>query len=193
MFQAIRDHVVNLAMTDQEMVVVGRLGKPRGLNGEIFVTPDTDFPQRFVGLKEILVRKRDSWEKMTLVSAAIISKRPVLRFDGIHTPEDVARLTNCELAVPRDEMVELPEGSHYIFELVGCDLIEEGTGKVFGKVIGVEQYPANDVYVIETTDNQRVLFPAVKQFVKDIDTVARRITVDTAGWIENEKKPNGGR
>ncbi len=174
-------------MTDQELVVIGRLGRPRGVNGEIFVTPETDFPERFVDLKEILVRKRGGWEMMTVVSAAMISKRPVLRFEGIRTPEDVARLTNCELAVPKAELMELPEGSHYIFELVGCDLIEEGTGKLLGKVVTVEKYPANDVYVIETNDRKQVLFPAVKQFVRDIDIEAKRITVDPAGFVENEK------
>ncbi|MBU8933867.1 MAG: ribosome maturation factor RimM [candidate division Zixibacteria bacterium] len=174
-------------MSDEEFVVVGRLGRPRGLNGEIYVTPETDFPDRFVGLKDILVRRRGDWEKIKIVSAAIVSGRPVLRFEGIRTPEDAARFTNCDVAVPKTEMVELPEGSHYIFELVGCELIEEKTGRLLGRVVDVEQYPANDAYVIETTKGKKVLFPAVKKFVREIDTEAGRITVDPAGLIENEK------
>ena len=103
------------------------------------------------------------------------------------SPEDVARLTNCEVAVPRSELIDLPEGSHYIFELVGCELIEEGTEKSLGKIVAVEQYPANDAYVVKTPDGQQVLFPAVRQFVKEIDTEAGRIVVDPAGWTDNEK------
>ncbi|MEA2030043.1 MAG: ribosome maturation factor RimM [candidate division Zixibacteria bacterium] len=168
-------------------MIVGRLGRPRGINGEIFVTPDTDFPDRFIGLEEIFIGNHGNWEKLEIESSRLVSGRPVLLFEGMRSPEDVARLTNCELAVLKENLVELPQESYYIFDLIGCEVIEENTGRLFGKIVDVEQYPANDAYVIDTVKGDRILFPAVKQFVKEIDIIAKRVTIDVAGMIEDKK------
>jgi len=156
------------------------------VNGEIFITPDTDFPDRFIDLEEILVSIRGNWEKLVIESARLVSGRPVLLFEGMRTPEDVARLTNCDLAVPKKELVELPLGSHYIFDLIGCEVVEKNTGQLLGVVVDVEQYPANDTYIIDTVDGNRILFPAVRQFVSKIDIEAKQITIDPSGIVENE-------
>jgi 16S rRNA processing protein RimM len=154
----------------EEYIIVGKLGRTRGVHGEINVTPDTDFPERFEGLTEIYVQNRSVWEKLRRASAKYISGRPVLRFEGIDNPEDASRLTNRLLAVPRSDVVELPENTYFIFDLVGCRVLEEGTARVLGEVVDVEQYPANDVFVIKTVSDREVLFPAVKNLVRTSPT-----------------------
>jgi len=170
-----------------EFVVVGLLGRTRGIHGEIYVIPDTDFPDRFVGLSEIYIENRGRWEKIKLKSSNMISGRPVVRFENVTTREDAARYTNRRIAVLDSEMVALPEGSYYIYDLIGCSVIEENTDKLLGTVENVEQYPANDVYVIKMPDGNKVLFPAIKQFVRSIDAAGRRIIVDPAGFPEDEE------
>lgn len=174
-------------MQEDEFVVVGLIGRTRGIHGEIYVIPDTDFPDRFVGLSEIYINNRGSWEKIKLESSSMISGRPVVRFKNITTPEDAARYTNRRLAVLESEMVVLPEGSHYIYDLIGCSVVEENTDKLLGTIENVEKYPANDVYVIKMPDGKKVLFPAIKHFVKRIDIAERRIIVDPAGFPEDEE------
>jgi 16S rRNA processing protein RimM len=171
----------------EALVIVGKLGRPRGLAGEIYVTPETDFPQRFVGLKEIYVRDRDRWEKRSLISSRLISGRPALLFEDITTPEEAARLTNRALAVPRSQAVVLPDDTYYIFDLIGCDVLEEDTGRLIGRVVDVERYPANDVYVIESASGKVLRCLAVRQFVRKVDIQGRKISVLTAGLLENEK------
>jgi len=172
---------------EDEFVVVGLLGRTRGIHGEIYVIPDTDFPDRFVGLSEIYIENRGRWEKIKLKSSNMISGRPVVRFENVTTREDAARYTNRRIAVLDSEMVALPEGSYYIYDLIGCSVIEENTDKLLGTVENVEQYPANDVYVIKMPDGNKVLFPAIKQFVRSIDAAGRRIIVDPAGFPEDEE------
>lgn len=166
-----------------EYIIVGKLGRKRGLFGEIYVTPDTDFPDRFLDLPSIFVKRKNEWVQMEIAKATLISDRPVLKFKGVNTPEAAARLTNSDIAVLKTELVKLPEGSHYIFELIGCQLKDEATDEILGEIIDVEQYPANDVYLLKLPDETTVRFPAVKQFVKSIDIEDRQVIVDKSGLM----------
>ena len=102
----------------RKFVSVGKLGKSRGLGGEIYVTPSTDFPERFLDLKEVYLADHGDWKRMQIASSRRVGCR-----------EDAARLTNRELAVDADQLVELPPNSYYTFDLVGCEVFEVMSGK----------------------------------------------------------------
>lgn len=172
-------------MKNDEFVIVGKLGRPRGLDGEIYITPITDFPDRFLGLKQVFVREADEWRLMDLVSVEIISKRPVVKFDSIDTPEEAGRLTNRELAVKRAQVVDLPGDTYYIFDLIGCQVTENNSGAHIGAIIEVEQYPANDVYVIADAEGSISRLPVVKKFVIEVNIEKKRVTIDPSGLIRD--------
>lgn len=174
-------------MSSEAFVIVGRLGRPRGVSGEICITMETDFPQRFVDLREIYVRDRDRWEKRKLASSRLISGRPVVRFENVTTPEEAARLTNREVAVPKSQVVALPDDTYYVFDLIDCEVLEEGTDRFIGRVVDVERYPANDVYVIEGASGKVLRCPVVRKFVRKVDIRRRKITVLAAGLLKEEK------
>lgn len=165
-------------------VTVGRLGRTRGVRGEMYIIPETDFPDRFLDMNEIFIQHKDGWKKTRLESSRIVSGRPVIKLEGIDTPEDAARLTNREVGVPEEEIANLPEGSFWIHDLIGCEVVEENSEVRLGEITGVERYPANDVYLIKTEDGKEVMIAAVEQFIKSVDMAARKVTIDKAGIIE---------
>jgi 16S rRNA processing protein RimM len=95
-------------------------------------------------------------------------------------------LTNRELAVPRDELVELPEDTYYVFDIVGCMVIDEKDDTPLGEVVDVETYPTNDAYIVRMADGSRRMLPATKQGLKVIDIEKKRIVVDTDNLLEFE-------
>jgi 16S rRNA processing protein RimM len=169
----------------QQYITVGRLGRTRGVHGELYITPLTDFPDRFLDLTEIFVENRGRWERYEIRSSRLIGGKPVIGFVDIMTLEDAARLTNRHVAVPRERVVELPSGSYYIFDLVGCVAYEVGTERRLGEIVDVRQYPANDAYVIRREDGSDVLFPAVRHYVKSIDIAHKKIVIDAAGLFDD--------
>ena len=170
-------------MATDKFVTVGRLGRTRGVEGELYIAPMTDFPDRFLDMEEIHVLGPAGWEKFRIESSRLVGDRPVIKFDGYDTREDAARLTNRDLAVPIDKVVELPDDSYYIYDLVGCRVYEDGTDRPVGELVDVKQYPANDVYVIRTDDGKEALVPAVREFVKEVDLEQRRIIIVAAGMV----------
>ncbi len=148
------------------------------------MTPLTDFPERFDNIEEIFVSSKNDWEKKKVVSSKFISGRPVLLFENINSPENAARLTNRYLAIPKSMVRELPEGSNYIYDLIGCQVIDEKTGEAIGKITDVELFPANDVYMIETNDGKIKSLPVIERYVKKVDADSKKVFVDPSGMIE---------
>ena len=95
-------------------------------------------------------------------------------------------LANCELAVPRTQLVPLEKDQYYVFDLIGCEVIEEGSGRAIGTIADVQRYPANDVYLIGDTEGHRWLCPAVADFVRSIDIAAHKIVINPAGLLAGE-------
>lgn len=171
---------------ETQFVTIGKLGKTRGVHGELWITPVTDFPDRFLGLKEIYIDNRGAWEKIRIVSSRMISGRPAVELADVTTIEQASRLTNRELALPREQLVKLPEDRHYIFEVVGCQAFAADSKELLGEIIEVAQYPANDVYVIRKIDGGIAICPAAKPFVVSIDTERRRVVLVTTGLLDAE-------
>ena len=171
-------------MSTAEFITIGQIGRPRGLKGEVFVTPLTDFPERFENINEIFVSEGGSWSKMKVESSRFVSGRPVLLFENHKSSEDAARLTNRYLGVPISQVMKLPQDSFYIFDLIGCEVYDDKDNKKVGSIIDVEEYPANDAYIIRTVEGKTVSIAAVKRFVKQVDMANRKVTIDLLGIIE---------
>jgi len=166
-------------------IQVGRLGRTRGVHGWLWITPDTDFPERFADLKLILVSEQDSWREIKVEAAEVIGGRPLIKLAGIDNREDASRLTNRTLAVTAEQLVPLPPDIHYIFDLVGCDVMDAEAGQKLGVIVDIIRYPANDVYLVRTSGGRDVLFPAVADFVREIDTANRRVLVRNGGLFDD--------
>lgn len=170
----------------EEYITVGMLGRSRGVHGDIYVTPLTDFPDRFLGLKEIFVEYRGQWECRQIADSQIISGRPVIRFDGITNPEDARRLTNRRLAVRRADVEPLPDGSWYVFDLIGCEVFESESNRALGQIVDVRRFPANDAWEVKRPSGELVLFPAVRSYIESVDIAARRVVILSGGMFPEE-------
>jgi 16S rRNA processing protein RimM len=80
------------------------------------------------------------------------------------------------LEITREQLVPLPEGSYYIFEIIGLKVYDLD-GAYLGEITDVLQTGANDVYVVET-GGKPLLIPALKQVVREVDLQGRRMRVE---------------
>ena len=146
-------------MTDE--VVVGRVGRPHGLQGAFFVERPSESPDRFAVGAELLV----GGERARIVESKTARGRPVIRLD-----RRVER--GVELRVPRAQLPPPDEGSYYVFQLVGLEVEEDG-GRALGRVTDVAPGVANDVLELDSGD----ALPLVEDCVLEIDLDAGRILV----------------
>lgn len=165
-------------MTDTtERIAVGYIVRAKGIRGEVRVEPLTGRLERFDDLTEVFLERG---REPALPLAIEWWRRDVpgvlVKVAGIDTPEEAKRLlAKGYLTVPRDEVPPPPEGAHYVFELVGCQVVDEN-GEVLGEVADVLAMPSSDVYLVRSGERE-VMVPAVASFVTDVAPEQRRISV----------------
>jgi len=157
---------------DPQDLVIGRLGGPYGVKGEIRVEPETDFPERFSRLREVRVEMPEGGERTLLVASATVRRdRITLRFVGYDTPEAVSALTGGLLTIRRSEAMPLPEGHYYEHQIVGLQVVDP-EGRSLGRISEILRTGANDIYVAGET-----LIPATREVVREINLEAGRMVV----------------
>ena len=152
-----------------DLVPVGRVGRPHGLDGSFVVEDASDDPERFVVGARLLAGE----EPAAVVASKRAGGRMVVRLDRPFERGTV-------LAVPRDELPPVEEGGYYVFELVGLAVEEEG-GRSLGAVQDVAPGVANDVLELDTG----LALPLVSHCVLDVDLERRRILV-ARGFAERD-------
>jgi 16S rRNA processing protein RimM len=145
-----------------ELVTVGRVGKPHGIDGSFFVEGGSDSPDRFAVGAALLV---DGEPAEITSSKRGSGGRFVIKLD-----RSVPR--GATLAVRRDQLPEPEEDSYYVFQLVGLAVEEEG-GRELGVVKDVHPGPANDALELDSG----LLLPLVESCVREVDLEAGRILV----------------
>ena len=144
-----------------ELVSVGRVGKPHGLDGSFFVERASEEVQRFAVGATLLV----DGEPAEVLASKRSRGRPVIRLDR-------AAQRGAELSVPRSELPPPGDDEYYAFQLVGLEVEEEG-GRVLGRVAAVQPGVANDVLELDSG----TALPLVDACVREIDLEGGRVLV----------------
>ena len=153
-----------------DLVPIGKVGKPHGLDGSFFVEGPSNRPDAFARGNVVHV---DGVPAEIVGSKRGAHGRPVIRLDR-------AVPRGATLTVPRESLPALEEDEYYAFQLVGLAVEEEG-GRALGRVRDVLDYPANDVLELDSG----VSLPLVEACVRQVDLTGGRIVV-AAGFADPE-------
>jgi len=172
-------------------VVVGRIGKPHGIRGEVSVELSTDEPERrFTDGAQLLVRRPrvgPAPEHPTLTVAATRwhQDRLLVRFVELpdRTAAEAARGLDLVTLVAPDERPDHPE-EFYDHQLVGLAVVTT-EGVAVGVVADVMHSGAQDLLVVRRDGRDDALVPFVAALVPEVDLAAGRLTVaDRPGLLE---------
>lgn len=152
---------------DISLLRIGKVVGVFGLRGGMKVEPLTDLFERFtVGRTVYLNGKAYVVERMHLHKQQIR-----IRLSGIDTIAEAEKQVGKFIHASREERPVLPTGEYWVDELLGMEVIEE-SGEVLGTLDEVISAPAHDVFRVGS-----LLIPAVSEFILNVDSTARRITV----------------
>ena len=116
----------------------------------------------------------------------------VFHFAGVSSIDQAEKLRGREVQIPREERAQLPSGSYFVTDLIGCGVFElltpvpalpgsaaEG-GRSLGRVRDVyfpgEGQPGTPLLALDTGQGE-LLVPLAEDICKKIDPCARRIEV----------------
>ena len=105
--------------------------------------------------------------------------KPVVRLTGIEDRNAAEDIRGMDVSIYAKDMEELPEGEHYVRDLIGCKVVDLAQGGAeIGVLRDVIQNTAQSVLDVSTPDGKQVLIPAVDVFLRSIDEEAGVIEVE---------------
>ena len=155
----------------QDRFEIGKIVNTFGIKGEVKLTPYTDNVAKFKKIKNIYVEN----EEMEIEEAKLQNNFVILKLKAIDTMAQAEELRNKRVFIKRPEK-ELPEGEYYIADLIGLNVYTD-EGELLGKVLDIYNTGANDIYEVETLEKKKVLLPAIKDVLKDINIAENKIVV----------------
>jgi len=169
-----------LKKTDKtkETVLIGKVGSPVGIKGEVRITL---YAQDSTNLKEgkvLLLERAGKTIDAAIRRLRYQKDRPVVKLDGIDDRNAAEEIRGMDVSIYASDLEELPEGEHYVRDLIGCKVIDVTNDKEVGILRDVIQNTAQSILDVETAEGRSVLIPAVEAFLRGIDEEAGIIEVE---------------
>jgi 16S rRNA processing protein RimM len=150
-------------------LAIGRIVRAHGLQGEVSIAVLTDFPERFETTEWVFLGNEFEATAYRVESYRWHKKNILLTLAGVSDRTQAEKLRGQFVQVPLEEAVPLPEGTYYLYQLIGLE-VTSTTGEFLGVITDIIETGANDVYIVEK-DGQKILLPAIPDVVKTVDTL----------------------
>jgi len=159
-------------------VVVGRIGRPHGLRGEVTVQVTTDDPDTRFASGAVLGTDPAGPGPLTVVSMRRSGPVLVLGFDGVADRDSAEALRGTSLTLDAS-LLPVPDDPEefYDHQLVGLSVVDRA-GTVLGTVTEVWHPPAAPVLAVHRPNGSQELVPFVSAIVPVVDLEGGRLVVD---------------
>ena len=160
---------------------IGKIVGVHGVRGDMLLLPQTDFPERFLGMKELDVTvagKPMRTFKVRRIEPYEGKNTFFLRLQGVEDCDAAETLKGAVITVAEDERVELEEDEYWLDDIIGLAVLDAATGERLGRVTEIIQTGSNDVYVVKTPDGKEKPVPAVGDAVVSVDVAGGTMTVN---------------
>jgi len=170
------------ATAADKRVVLGKVGRVRGIKGWLKLNSFTSTPANILSYAELHTEVDNEPRLLQIDDSREQQKGLIVHFEGFDDPETASRLTGCEIWVPSIDMPALEAGSFYWHELQGLQVVNL-QGQTFGSVQRLLETGANDVLVVaptaESCDARERLIPFLpERVVLEVSLQEQCITVD---------------
>ncbi|WP_433296979.1 ribosome maturation factor RimM [Actinoplanes sp. CA-030573] len=178
------------------LLVVGQIGKPHGIRGEVSVSVRTDEPEeRFVAGSEFVTevprdRRVSSGPaaapgvvyqvppSLVVESVRWHQGRGIVQFEGVHDRNIAEALRGVLLQVESSSLKPPSDPDEFHdHQLVGLRVVTTD-GSDLGAVARIDHAPASDLIVLDKSGGGQALIPFVTALVPTVDVTGGKIVVD---------------
>lgn len=144
----------------------GKIVNTHGIKGEVKLEPWCDEPEMFQEIPFLYLDSQGQ-NPLKIERARIQKNLVILKLKGIDTMTDGEKLKNKVVYASRED-IPMEEGEYFIQDLIGIQVIDVDSGRLYGTLSDVSQTGANDVYHVRFEDGKERLLPAIPQVVIEI-------------------------
>ena len=149
----------------QQYLEAGKVVTTHGVRGEMKALPLCDGAAFLAKFKRLFTTADGAGETRVLGVRAQ-GNVILLRLDGVNDMDAARALRGQVFYFDRSDAT-LPEGRWYVADLIGCEVRDADTGKVYGVVTSVDHPGAQDIYTVKSPSGKEYMFPGVDAFLKE--------------------------
>jgi 16S rRNA processing protein RimM len=165
-------------LASEDIVILGRLAEPYGIQGWLRLHPFGDDPLVWAEMPVWwIAREGQPWRECKLKSLKAHANGFVVLLDGIPDRTTAETMKGVLVGAPRDALPKTDEDEFYWGDLIGLDVVNTADERL-GKVSGLIETGANDVLRVLADDETERLLPFVSAVVLSVDKEARLIRVE---------------
>jgi 16S rRNA processing protein RimM len=176
-------------------IPVGRIAGHRGARGEVTVR-GCGQAEAWLAIRRVWVARGPEGRFYDIEHCRAYRDRLVLKLKGVDDANGAARLRGYDVEVARRDAPELPEGVHYVAELLDMLVLDE-SGQELGRVAGIIETGGTDVLRVQQgvqvsgreEEAAEYLIPLAREYVRSIDAALRRIEVSMPRELRELNRP----
>lgn len=145
---------------------IGEIVTTHGVMGEVKIYPWCDDPEVLCELDCLYMAQGSKPRKVK--SARVHKNMCLVQFEGVENMDDARKLVGTVVWAARADL-ELEEGRYFVQDILGCQVRDADTQQVYGTIVNIAYPAANDVYTIRNDAGEEFLFPAVEEFLVELN------------------------
>ena len=167
----------------EKYLVCGEITRIHGLGGALVVRHYCDSYEVFEELKYVYLKNKDLYEKKKIKKVSPYKTGVLVSLEGVNDADSAMLLRGKMLYADRDELLK-DEDSFFIADLIGLPVKDAKTNELYGILLEVANYGAQDVYVIDRGNGKKAYVPAVAEFIARISLEEGIFISPIEGMIE---------
>ncbi len=154
-------------------MLLGEIGRPQGLQGEVRIRSFTAEPSAIADYGPL--EDETGMRLFEIESLRVTAKALTARLKGVESRDQAEALTGTKLFVPRSRLPEREEDEWYHSDLIGLAALAPD-GAAIGTVMAVHNFGAGDLLEIGPPGGgATVLMPFTRETVPEVDV--------EGGWL----------
>ena len=168
-------------------VILGKVAGVFGVKGWIKVRSDTEPLTNILDYSPWYLHKDGEWLRYELEQGQRHGKGLIAHLDSCDDRDLAASLVGFPIAVDRSQLPDTEVGEYYWSDLIGLQ-VENIQGRQLGEVKELMATGANDVLVIQNSENELLIPYVVDHYIVKVDLEQGKITVDWE-WFDEDEEP----
>ena len=167
-----------------DLITVGRVLGAHGIRGWVRVRSFTEPEAQLLQYRPLFLKLKSGNALIELEDSKALTKGWALKLKNTDDRNAAELLKGIEIVMPSEQLPSLEDGEYYWRDLMGMEVIAQGLPKtVLGQVASMIETGANDVLVIEATDDsvddrERLVPFVLDTYILAVDLESREILVD---------------
>ena len=154
-------------MTNDRYIECGKIVNTHGCRGGLKAESWCNSEEDLAELKRLYIKNGEIYTEYKVTKASIFKQFVILEFYGLNDMDEALLLKNKTLYAAKEDFT-LEEGEFFLADMIGLDVIDVDSNKIYGKLVEIINRGASDIYVVKTEQGERMI-PAVDEFIISID------------------------